>query len=154
MIRAGKCCFGFNKHYLWTKNAAASSTPSEETARDVHTPVNSLCLQYVSEGIKGFPIQIEPNHGISRYFCYVTLFYRKSNLRTEKNREVSKKNNCGERFSWEMNNFCKMNFPDSQKIFRFEPHSDSDSSATDQKSIIFREIHQNTSLGRILVIFR
>ena len=87
-------------------------------------------------------------------FRYVTLFHRKSNLRTEKNREVSKKNNCGERFSWEMNNFCKMNFPDSQKVFRFELHSDSDSSATDQKSIIFREIHQNTSILGISLIFR
>ena len=63
------------------------------------------------------------------------------------------KNNWGERFSWKMNNFCEMNLSNSQKIFRFEPHSDSDSSATDQKSIIFREIHQNTSLVRIFLVF-
>ena len=90
---------------------------------------------------------------ISLIFCYVTRFYRKSNPRTAVNREDSITNNWGERFSWEMNNFCKMNFSDSQKIFCFEPHSDSDSSATDQKSIIFREIHQNTSVGRIFLFF-
>ena len=40
----------------------------------------------------------------------------------------------GERFSWRMNNFCKMNFSYSQKIFFLERHSDSDSSLTDQNT--------------------
>ena len=43
-------------------------------------------------------------------------------------------NNWGERFSWRMNNFCKMNFSYSQKIFSLERHSDSDSSLTDQNT--------------------
>ena len=100
--------------------------------------------------------EIDQNTGfgrISLFFRYVTLFERKSSAMYGLIREVRIFNSKGERSMRKINDFCKRNFPDSQKIFRFEPHSDSDSSATDQKSIIFREIHQNTSLGRIFPIF-
>ena len=82
---------------------------------------------------------------ISLMFCYVTRFYRKSNPRTAVNREDSIKNNAGERFSWTMNKFCKMNFSDSQKIFCLEPHSDSDSSLTDENVPKYSKMSRKSS---------
>ena len=112
-----------------------------------------------------FPVCFCENHSISlqkskgfqggiAIFRYVTLFQRKSNPRTAVNHKRARETSIGERSLREINNLCKMNFPDFTKKCSFEQKYNRDSSATDQKSIIFREIHQNTRFGRIFMHFR